>query len=127
MSKAAPDHVTPIGNDANDHGDTLDTRTQILLMVLIAALLPGCTKRHEQGSGSGLNISMNGGVGYLIPRSITNLINSVLSALNIRYRVTGEGGIEPSEPLTIINKTSQLGGCKPDEDTSAKGSMSGPV
>jgi hypothetical protein len=42
-------------------------------------------------------------------------------------RITGEGGIEPSEPLTIINKTSQLGGCKPDEDTSAKGSMSGPV
>ncbi|HMI73388.1 MAG TPA: hypothetical protein VK495_01705 [Steroidobacteraceae bacterium] len=78
----------------------MDTRTQILLMVLIAALLPGCTKRHEQGSRSGLNI---------------------------RYRVTGEGGIEPSEPLTIINKTSQLGGCKPDEDTSAKGSMSGPV
>jgi hypothetical protein len=107
----------------------LDTRAQMLLMVLIAALLPGCTKRHEQGSGSDatLNISLNGGVGYLIPKSITNLINSVLSALNITYRVTGEGGIEPSEPLTIINKTSQIGGCKPDEDTSAKGSMSGPV
>jgi hypothetical protein len=78
-------------------------------------------------NGATLNISMNGGVGYLIPKSITNLINSVLSALNITYRVTGEGGLEPSEPLTIINKTSQIGGCKPDEDTSAKGSMSGPV
>jgi hypothetical protein len=78
-------------------------------------------------NGATLNISMNGGVGYLIPKSITNLINSVLSALNIRYRITGEGGIEPSEALTIINKTSQFGGCKPLEDTSAKGSMSGPV
>jgi hypothetical protein len=31
----------------------LDTRAQILLMVLLAALLPGCTKRHDQDSGSG--------------------------------------------------------------------------
>ncbi len=79
-------------------------------------------------NGATLNISMTGGVGYLIPKSITNLINSVLSALNIKYRITGEGGLEPSAPLTIINKTSQIGGCKPpEEDAPAKEALSGPV
>jgi hypothetical protein len=79
-------------------------------------------------NGATLNISMTGGVGYLIPKSITNLINSVLSALNIKYRITGEGGLEPSAPLTIINKTSQIGGCKPpEEDAPAKETLSGPV
>jgi hypothetical protein len=78
-------------------------------------------------NGATLNISMTGGVGYLIPKSITNLINSVLSALNIKYRITGEGGLEPSRPLTIINKTNQIGGCKLDDDTTATGHLSGPV
>ncbi|MDB6082748.1 MAG: hypothetical protein JWN43_629, partial [Gammaproteobacteria bacterium] len=89
----------------------------------------GCTKRHEQGSGSDatLNISLNGVVGYLIPKSITNLINSVLSFLNIKYRIKGEGGLQPSTPITILNKTNQIGGCKLDEDTTATGHLSGPV
>jgi hypothetical protein len=55
------------------------------------------------------------------------LINSVLSALNIKYRITGEGGLQPSKALTIINKTNQIGGCKLDEDTTATGHLSGPV
>lgn len=78
-------------------------------------------------NGATLDIKLNGGVGYLIPKSITNLINSVLSFLNIKYRITGEGGLEPSTPLTILNKTNQIGGCKLDEDTSATGHLSGPV
>jgi hypothetical protein len=78
-------------------------------------------------NGATLDIKLNGGVGYLIPKSITNLINSVLSALNIKYRIKGEGGLQPSTPLTILNKTNQIGGCKLDEDTSATGHLSGPV
>ncbi|HWG70510.1 MAG TPA: hypothetical protein VN692_13940 [Steroidobacteraceae bacterium] len=78
-------------------------------------------------NGATLDIKLNGGVGYLIPKSIVNLINSVLRALNIQYAITGEGGLEPPEPLTIINKTNQIGGCKPVDDSSAKGHLSGPV
>lgn len=78
-------------------------------------------------NGATLDIKLNGGVGYLIPKSIVNLINSVLRALNIQYAITGEGGLEPPEPLTIINKTNQIGGCKPVDNSSAKGHLSGPV
>ncbi len=78
-------------------------------------------------NGATLDIKLNGGVGYLIPKSIVNLINSVLRALNIRYAITGEGGLEPPEPITIINKTNQIGGCNPVDDSSAKGHLSGPV
>jgi hypothetical protein len=78
-------------------------------------------------NGATLDIKLNGGVGYLIPKSIVNLINSVLRALNIQYAITGEGGLEPPEPLTIINKTNQIGGCNPVDDSSAKGHLSGPV
>jgi hypothetical protein len=78
-------------------------------------------------NGATLDIKLNGGVGYLIPKSITNLINSILSALNIKYRITGEGGLQPSKAMTIINKTNQIGGCKLDEDTNATGHLSGPV
>jgi hypothetical protein len=56
-------------------------------------------------NGATLIVNLNGGVGYVIPKSITDLINSVLSALNIKYRITGEGGLEPSTPITVINKT----------------------
>jgi hypothetical protein len=79
-------------------------------------------------NGATLVISLNGGIGYLIPKSITNLINSVLSLLNIKYRITGEGGLEPSTPQTIINQTNQIGGCKPpDADTPGKETLHGPV
>jgi hypothetical protein len=59
-----------------------------------------------------LTVKLNGGVGYVIPKSVTELINSVLSFLNIKYRITGEGGLTPSEALTIVNSTSTLKGCK---------------
>jgi hypothetical protein len=78
-------------------------------------------------NGATLDIKLNGGVGYLIPKSIVNLINSVLRALNIQYAIIGEGGLEAPEPITIINKTNQIGGCNPVDDSSAKGHLSGPV
>lgn len=62
-----------------------------------------------------LVVSLRGGVGYSIPKVVTSFINSFLSALNIRYRIRGEGGLEPSQPLTIINSSSALKGCKMDK------------
>lgn len=56
-------------------------------------------------------VGMSGGIGYLIPRPITDAINFILGTLHIRYRVDGEGGVS-SDPMTIINKTSTLPGCK---------------
>ncbi|MEP6885256.1 MAG: hypothetical protein ABJC66_10950 [Gammaproteobacteria bacterium] len=79
-------------------------------------------------NGATLVVALNGGVGYFIPKSVTALINSVLSLLNIKYRVTGQGGLQPSTPLTIINKTNQIGGCKPpDEDPPTQETLHGPV
>jgi hypothetical protein len=79
-------------------------------------------------NGATLVVNLNGGVGYFIPKSVTELINSVLSFLNIKYRITGQGGLQPSTPLTILNKTNQIGGCKPpDEDPPAKETLHGPV
>lgn len=62
-----------------------------------------------------LVVSLRGGVGYSIPKVVTNFFNSILSALNIRYRIRGDGGVEPSEALTIINSSSALKGCKADK------------
>ena len=59
-----------------------------------------------------LAIKLSGGVGYVIPKSITNLINSVLRALNVKYQIDGEGSLAPSEAITIVNSTSTLKGCK---------------
>jgi len=55
-------------------------------------------------------IGMSGGIGYLIPKPITDAINFILGALHIRYRVDSFGGVE-SKPITIINTTSTLPGC----------------
>lgn len=59
-----------------------------------------------------LVIDLNGGVGYLIPRSITNFINSILKSLKIDYQITGEGGIAPEKGINIINETTTLPGCE---------------
>jgi hypothetical protein len=58
-----------------------------------------------------LIVGMSGGIGYLIPRPVADAINFVLGALQIKYRVDSEGGIS-SEPITIINSTGTLKGCK---------------
>jgi len=55
-------------------------------------------------------IGMSGGIGYLIPKPITDAINFILGALHVRYRVDSFGVVE-SKPITIINTTSTLPGC----------------
>ncbi len=62
-------------------------------------------------------LKMNGGVGYMIPQAVTSAINSILRAFNVRYELRGEGGLEPSEPLTIVNTESMTGGCRPPNPT----------
>jgi len=58
-------------------------------------------------------LKVNGGVGYLIPQAVTKAINSILRAFNIRYELRGEGGLEPSEMLTVVDTESRAGGCAP--------------
>jgi len=62
-------------------------------------------------------LKLNGGVGYLIPQSVTSAINFILRSLNIRYELKGEGGLQPSEALTIVNFESMTGGCQPADST----------
>jgi len=78
-----------------------------------------------QCNGATLVVKLSGGVGYVIPKSVTELINSVLKALNINYEITGQGGLEPSKPYTVIEKTSQLGGCNVDKDPGETGTVRG--
>ncbi len=62
-------------------------------------------------------VKLSGGVGYLIPQSVTSAINFILRKLNIKYQVTGEGGLESGDPITIINRDSNVGGCPTDKKT----------
>ncbi len=48
-----------------------------------------------------LVVRLSGGLGYQIPKSVTNAINSVLQTLGIKYRIEGEGGLSSVDPLTI--------------------------
>jgi hypothetical protein len=50
-----------------------------------------------------LTMMLAAGVGYMIPKPITNAINSVLSALNIRHRVGSSGGLQTA-PREILSK-----------------------
>jgi hypothetical protein len=50
-----------------------------------------------------LSISMAGGVGYSIPESVANVINTVLSIFHVKG-IKSEGGFQ-SEPRRIINTT----------------------
>ena len=60
-----------------------------------------------------IKLDMNGGVGYVIPQSVTSAINFILRKLNIKYQIKGEGGLQPSAPLTIVNTSDRTGGCAP--------------
>jgi hypothetical protein len=60
-----------------------------------------------------IKLDMNGGVGYVIPQSVTSAINFILRKLNIKYQIKGEGGLSPSKPLSIVNTSSRTGGCAP--------------
>jgi hypothetical protein len=62
-----------------------------------------------------LVVRLSGGVGYQIPKSVSDAINTVLRTLGIKHRIEGEGGLSPVDPLTIINSSSALKGCKAGE------------
>jgi hypothetical protein len=62
-----------------------------------------------------IDVKLSGGVGYVIPKVVTNVFNSILSVLNIKYRITGEGGFTSGAPLTLFNDTSTLRGCQTDK------------
>jgi hypothetical protein len=47
-----------------------------------------------------LAFSIGAGVGYMIPKKITDIINGVLETLNIKYRIKSSGGIE-SKPVSL--------------------------
>jgi len=68
----------------------------------------GITRTSDAGmvkcNQATLIVGLIGGVGYVIPRPVTNAINAVLRALNIKYQILGEGGFS-SDPMTIVNKT----------------------
>jgi hypothetical protein len=59
-----------------------------------------------------IDVKLSGGVGYVIPKTITAFFNAVLSGLNIEYRIDGEGSLQSGDSLTLFNDTSTLNGCK---------------
>jgi hypothetical protein len=76
-------------------------------------------------SGATIKISLYGGVGYFLPRALSSAINSILHALNINAKVPNEGGLE-SDSMTLIEKTSAVGGCGLDTGKPV-GTLNGPV
>ena len=49
-----------------------------------------------------LSMGVGAGVGYMMPESVTNLINSFLRAINIREEIGSSGGLE-SKPVIIVS------------------------
>jgi hypothetical protein len=72
-----------------------------------------------------LDVKLSGGVGYVIPKALTNLLNSFLERLNISYRVKGEGGLQPGPAITVVNKSSSQGGCNVDKNPASTGEANG--
>jgi hypothetical protein len=62
-----------------------------------------------------IDVKFSAGVGYVIPRVVENLINGILSALNIKYRIDGEGSIRAGKPKTLYNATNTMKGCNADK------------
>ena len=119
---------------------TAHRKSALAVLFVAIAMVAGCGKKQSQHSGPAHQLKKDemsaaeqkygiapipdssvtyqpdvivvGGVGYLIPKSVTKLINSILSALNIKYQINGEGSLSPSEAITIINSTSTLKGCQ---------------
>jgi hypothetical protein len=63
-----------------------------------------------------IDVKLSAGVGYLIPKVVTNLFNAILKGLNIKYRIDGEGSLRAGDPLTLYNDTSTLKGCNAGKD-----------
>ncbi|MCU1382469.1 MAG: hypothetical protein JWL71_1166 [Acidobacteria bacterium] len=58
-----------------------------------------------------IDVKLSAGVGYIIPKVVTKLFNAILSALNIKYRIDGEGSLSAGSPQTLFTDTSTLKGC----------------
>jgi hypothetical protein len=56
-----------------------------------------------------LSIAMGAGIGYLIPKSITDIINGILETLNIKYQVKSSGG-----PLSEMKNKIKWSSWSPD-------------
>jgi hypothetical protein len=59
-----------------------------------------------------IDVKLSGGVGYVIPKVVTEFFNTVLRGLNIKYRLDGEGSLRSGDSKTLYNDTSTLKGCK---------------
>ena len=76
-------------------------------------------------NGATIDISLSGGIGYFIPKGISAAINFILRKLNIDAQVSNGGGLE-SDKMTLIRKTSAVGGCGFDTGEPI-GALDGPV
>ena len=59
-----------------------------------------------------IDVKLSAGVGYVIPKAVTSFFNAILTALNIKYRIDGEGSLQSGDSRTLYNDTSTLNGCK---------------
>lgn len=64
--------------------------------------------------GATLNVHLAAGIGYLIPQAITDIINTVLRALNIKP-IRGEGGLQmkPMKVFTDFSYRPDSRACRP--------------
>lgn len=76
-----------------------------------AGLFKGSDLGMIQCKEATIVVGMSGGIGYLIPKPVADVINFVLGTLKISYQVPSSGGLETA-PMTIVNSTSTLPGCK---------------
>jgi len=53
---------------------------------------------------------MSGGIGYIIPKLVADVVNALFGVLHIKYKIDNFGGIE-SKPLELLSKTTTLPGC----------------
>jgi hypothetical protein len=63
-----------------------------------------------------IDVKLSGGVGYVIPKVVTKLFNAILSGLNIKYRIDGEGGFNSGAAQTLYSDTTTMKGCKAGKD-----------
>jgi hypothetical protein len=67
------------------------------------ALTRGSSLGQIMCNQESFSMAVGAGVGYTMPQPVTNAINSILRALNIRKEIQGSGGIQ-TNPMMIINK-----------------------
>ena len=56
------------------------------------------------------HLGMSGGIGYIIPKLVADVVNALFGVLHIKYKIDNFGGIE-SKPLELLSKTTTLPGC----------------